>query len=128
VEPLIKALADNYGDARKAAAEALAGLGEPVWKDAVRGDRSDWGRLGKLSDPRLVSPIIQRLDFFHGREKHEVALALLTILKAHPEINILDRKLEIKIENIHEDYGTDSCWGSHDDINYPINIEKFMAK
>jgi HEAT repeat protein len=39
---------------RKAAAESLSRLGEPQWKDWVRGDNEDWERLAHASDPRAV--------------------------------------------------------------------------
>jgi len=61
VERLVKALGDDGGEVRRAAAEALARLGQPVWQGLIQGDSEDFGRLGESGEPRAYEPLIKAL-------------------------------------------------------------------
>ena len=63
IEPLIRALGDGDKEVRKAAALALAKLGETTWKrDVDGGPTADIRRLGASDDPRAVLAIIRALE------------------------------------------------------------------
>jgi len=49
VEPLIGSLADDDGNVHRAAAEALASLGEPKWQQAIRGQEDDYEGLVRVA-------------------------------------------------------------------------------
>jgi HEAT repeat protein len=61
VEPLINALGDSDLIVRRAAAEALAALGESKWSAWIKGDNNDFSRLGKCGDPRAFEVLIKAL-------------------------------------------------------------------
>ena len=60
IEPLRNALGEEPG-VRKAAAVALARLGEPHWERCVQGDDRDFARLGASGDSRAVEPLLKAL-------------------------------------------------------------------
>ena len=66
IEPLIKALGDADSDLRKAASEALNNLGQPKWKNVIRGDNDDWTRLGATANPVAVEALIKCLSYGCG--------------------------------------------------------------
>jgi HEAT repeat protein len=61
VEPLIRALWDSWAPVRRAAAEALSHLGQPVWLKSVTGEAADFARLAACGDPRGVELLILAL-------------------------------------------------------------------
>jgi len=76
VEPLIEALGNAEDSERRAAAEALRRLGQPVWHGLVKGDNRDFTRLGESGDARAVKPLIMALERTHGDLQGAAAEAL----------------------------------------------------
>jgi HEAT repeat protein len=62
VKPLIQLLGDGDNGVRRAAAEALAQLDEPKWKEWVKGDEGDFTRLGVSGALRAAEPLIRALE------------------------------------------------------------------
>ena len=65
IVPLRHALVDNNKNVRRAVAEALGQLGEPVWKEYVTGEGDDLLRLGRMGDEgtMLLIDALERDDF-----------------------------------------------------------------
>ena len=61
VDPLISALGNESCSVRVAAAESLWELGETDWRQWIRGDMGDWGRLVQSRHPRAIEPLIAAL-------------------------------------------------------------------
>ncbi|MGI6312709.1 MAG: HEAT repeat domain-containing protein [Bacteroidales bacterium] len=61
IEKLISRLTDSDGSVRIQSAEALAGMGEPHWKNFVKGDYNDFERLGESGDQRILQSLIKIL-------------------------------------------------------------------
>ena len=76
VEPLIQALGDKRAEVRRAAGQALASLGQPVWEGRVRGDCGDYDRLGDSGDARAVEPLIRALRDEEKDARSKAAAAL----------------------------------------------------
>lgn len=62
VDPLITALGNDWPWLRKSVAVALDDLGEPKWKDLVRGDANDFRRLADSNDPRAIHPLLKAMN------------------------------------------------------------------
>ena len=77
VEALTSALGDGSGTVRKAAAEALGKMGDPTWRQWVRGDAADFERLGQSRDPRAVGPLIRALGHKYDGGVRELAAVAL---------------------------------------------------
>lgn len=60
-EPLVKVLCNRKGDLRTAASEALDKLGEPQWRDFIKGDEEDFVRLAESKDSRIAEPLMDFL-------------------------------------------------------------------
>jgi len=75
VQPLIEALVHDY-PARKAAVAALDRLGQPEWKEWVKGDENDFARLGESGDPRALAPLSKALKTGSEGSRKSAALAL----------------------------------------------------
>ena len=60
-EPLLKSLWNKSGKVRLAVAEALCELGEPKWKEIINGNKEDYTRLQKISDPCVLALLIKFL-------------------------------------------------------------------
>ena len=93
VRSLIKALGDCDSGVRRAAAEALSLLGQPQWKDWIKGDGDDLYRLGRFGQTRAVEPLIQAFrESEYKRElqsRHKAAgQALMTLKSRYPSIEI----------------------------------------
>ena len=85
VEPLIQALGARDGGVRRAAANALAALGEPAWEELVRGEDEDLARLGASGDPRALEPLFRILEYESGWSlRRAAAEALLAFAQRSP--------------------------------------------
>ncbi len=73
VQPLIGTLWE-FSYSRKKSAAALDKLGEPAWKEWVRGEDEDFTRLGTSGDPRAVVPLINALE--RGKNYFETKCAV----------------------------------------------------
>jgi HEAT repeat protein len=62
VAPLVRLLGHRESILREAVALALAELGEPEWREIVKGDEEDLARLGASRDPRAVEPLLGALS------------------------------------------------------------------
>lgn len=62
IDPLITALGNDWPWLRKSVAVALDDLGEPKWKDLVRGDANDFRRLADSNDPRAIHPLLKAMN------------------------------------------------------------------
>jgi len=81
VEPLIMTLGDYDGDVRRKAAKALDELGEPKWKELVKGDvHEDSRRLGSCDDrraDRAIAPHIEALGLGYPSVAHRASETLV---------------------------------------------------
>mgnify|MGYP001766075484 CR=1 FL=1 len=76
VQPLIGALIAHDYPARKAAVSALDRLGQPEWKEWVKGDENDFARLGESGDPRVLAPLTKALKVGSEDTRKSAALPL----------------------------------------------------
>lgn len=85
IDCLIEGLSEHYGDVRVTIAEALAVLGEPFWETIIKGEdadfliyneESDFIRMGKSKDPRVIKPLLKVLKEGNLEYRAEAALAL----------------------------------------------------
>jgi HEAT repeat protein len=106
VDPLIRTLGDGFsGDVRKAAATALAAIGEPKWQEIVKGDIEDFERLGACGDPRAFESVLNALNCRGYPVKGTVARALGSLgdtRAVEPLIDVLCRPPE-------DCYEADAC-------------------
>jgi HEAT repeat protein len=88
IDPLIRLLGHAYSDIRSAAAVALDKLGEPKWKEIVRGtlNNEDFHRLAKCEDPRAVEPLLLALESRHLGGRMAAAEALAKIALNQPSL------------------------------------------
>lgn len=61
IRRLIRKLGDRDPAKRVESARKLSDLGEPVWQTRVKGDDSDFERLGKSGDPIAVIPLLSSI-------------------------------------------------------------------
>ncbi len=95
VAPLIRALGDEQCDVRRASAESLDLLGEPKWKECVKGEyRGDFMRLSKSGDPRAFEPLVRALETVPHEDPRIQIIKALGALKdpraIEPLIGILE--------------------------------------
>ena len=76
IEPLIAMLGDSDSGLRCAAAQALAILGQAKWAGWVRGDTSDFERLGASGEPAAVALLITVLGDPRGEVRRAAAAML----------------------------------------------------
>lgn len=89
-KPLIQALGDGEGDVRKTAAYALARLGHPQWAEWVKGELSDFQRLGLSQDAEAVKVLMCALGAHTPKGAADVrraaASALVNISVENPNV------------------------------------------
>jgi len=76
VPPLVQMLGRRDAALRRAAADALAKLGEVGWGTCIKGDSQDMSRLGACRDPRVVEPLVLALREWCSEEREAAARAL----------------------------------------------------
>ncbi|KAJ1458518.1 armadillo-type protein [Pelagophyceae sp. CCMP2097] len=80
---LLVRLGDTERRVRVAAALALAAVGEPAWKDVLRGDSGDCARLGRLKGPKGTAVLVSVLcDASELSDRIAAADALATLREA----------------------------------------------
>jgi HEAT repeat protein len=122
VDPLIKTLGDERYDVRRNTAEALGNLGEPKWKEIVKGDAQDWARLGACGDPRAVEPLIKALGDGGGRNvRRAAAEALAKIASATPSV-IGKRWKQIRERVMQPHHDCPIACGGHDDSGIGLDF------
>jgi len=96
IGPLLVALGSCDGDVRRAAAKALAALGEALWEGLVRGDNQDFHRLGASGDPRAVKPLAHALSTVDEEqsESRRAASKALVALDTQEAVKPLVRLLQ----------------------------------
>jgi HEAT repeat protein len=75
IAPLIRALGLD-GETRKAAAKALASLGQPQWERWIKGDEDDFARLGESREGGAVEVLVTQLGSTEGKARLAAANAL----------------------------------------------------
>ncbi|HUT89395.1 MAG TPA: HEAT repeat domain-containing protein, partial [Thermoguttaceae bacterium] len=117
VEPLVWALADGDNDVRRAAAKALAALGEPKWAQWIKGEGDDFRRLGELGDARTLKPLVKALRDENWDVRRAAARALVGISGTNPDsLKPHWREVAQLVREPHTDSHTDSdCQLGHSD-------------
>ena len=138
IEPLIKALGDADSDLRKAASEALNNLGQPKWKNVIRGDNDDWTRLGATANPVAVEALIKCLSYGCGNHTADssknlrlsAARGLVQVAAAAPGLLRANwKKVAGLVREPHrdehsEETGSSDCWyGRHSHRDTGIGLD-----
>jgi HEAT repeat protein len=76
VQPLLETLGRDDSVVRGAGAAALDKLGQPEWKEWVKGDDNDLVRLGESGDPRVMAPLTKALKTGSKSSRKTAASAL----------------------------------------------------
>lgn len=120
---LIRTLGDVNGYARVNAANSLDKLREPQWKELIKGDQEDFGRLQMCGDARAASAVeygLRQWKTLLGQEvlyhyRSEAAAELIRIARLFPELPVLDAATRDVIYGPHNDFSYSSDCSAHVD-------------
>ena len=114
-DSLIRHLAVPWADLRKVLARALDDLGEPEWRQWVRGDVEDLARLGGADDRRAVQPLVLALEAPLRSHRQQAAKALVERARAAPaSLEETWAKVADLVKAPHNDSHTDLSGNSSD--------------
>jgi HEAT repeat protein len=101
IAPLRRSLLDHSDPLRKAAVEALSKLGEPYWKDYVRGDEEDFYRLCQSGKPEAIELLILYINDLYPDMYRELNPRYNQAVKTIEDLNnpeLLDTMIKV-LEN-----------------------------
>jgi len=98
VEPLIMALGEALGTRNEAkrlsVAEALGNLGQPEWIKWIKGNDSDFDRLGNSGDKRAIEPLIEAL---YGNRSEETICSAASALGKLGDSRVIEVLIRLKM-------------------------------